>query len=125
FTPDIFPKSPGFTTTDTLLNKFIGTRKILFQNGDVWMKHRMIANLGFQTASSTSSLYNHHPIFHRAMPAKLFGALTLKMYDEFEKEANFVNVRDMFHRVNVILNYHHKFALDAIGKAAFDFEFNV
>ncbi|RUP46055.1 hypothetical protein BC936DRAFT_147408 [Jimgerdemannia flammicorona] len=38
------------------------------------------------------------------MPAKLFGALTLKMYDEFEKEANFVNVRDMFHRMNVILN---------------------
>ncbi|RUS31116.1 hypothetical protein BC938DRAFT_478426, partial [Jimgerdemannia flammicorona] len=70
FTPDIFPKSPEFTTTDMLLNKFIGTRNILFQNGDV---------------------------IHRAMPAKLFGALTLKMYDEFEKEANFVNVRDMFH----------------------------
>ncbi|KAG2187287.1 hypothetical protein INT44_004972 [Umbelopsis vinacea] len=97
---DDFEKSPIFAKQDSLFNKFMGKENIVLLNGSVWKKHRLIAN----------------PAFHRSMPVKLFGRLCEKMMLRFEKEGDgLVNVD--------VANFLQRFTLDAIGLAAFGYDF--
>ncbi|KAG2213089.1 hypothetical protein INT47_011238 [Mucor saturninus] len=95
-------KFPKIQTKDehkeTLNAKFTGGPNIVMLNGPEWKKHRMVAN----------------PAFHRSMPVKMFGKLTQDM----------INVIDSMEETVDISNLLHRWTLEAIGKAGFDFEFN-
>ncbi|OZJ04256.1 hypothetical protein BZG36_02467 [Bifiguratus adelaidae] len=82
---------------DNITVKWFGSGSILNLNGDVWKKHRKIAQ----------------PAFHKSMPVLLFGRLTKLLFNEFERHNNHVNVA----------TYMQRFTLDAIGNAAFDYDF--
>ncbi|KAI8577683.1 hypothetical protein K450DRAFT_282458 [Umbelopsis ramanniana AG] len=101
FRRDDFPKSQGFVQRqEALAAKYIGAGNIVTSNGDVWKKHRMIAN----------------PAFHRSMPVKLFGKLCEKMMVRFEKEGQGLENVD-------VPNLLQRFTLDVIGLAAFGYDF--
>ncbi|KAI7894926.1 cytochrome P-450 cyp509A1 [Mucor mucedo] len=96
---DLFPKIlPKDEHKETLGAKFVGGPNMLVLNGHQWKTQRKIAN----------------PAFHRSMPVKLFGRLTQDMFDVMETMGDTVDVSDLLHR----------WTLDAIGKAGFDFDFN-
>ncbi|KAH8555192.1 cytochrome P450 [Umbelopsis sp. PMI_123] len=85
---------------EALAAKFAGPENIVTLNGDVWKKHRMIAN----------------PAFHRSMPVKLFGTLCEKMMVRFEEEGDGLDSVD-------IPTLMQRFTLDVIGLAAFGYDF--
>ncbi|KAI7893584.1 cytochrome P450 [Mucor mucedo] len=96
---DQFPKlQPKIEHKDTVSSKFLGGPNILMLNGPEWKKHRMVAN----------------PAFHRSLPVKMFGKLTQDMIKVMDKMEGTINISDLLHR----------WTLEAIGKAGFDFEFN-
>ncbi|CAO3681724.1 unnamed protein product [Umbelopsis ramanniana] len=101
FRRDDFPKNQGFVQRqEALAAKFIGADNIVTSNGDVWKKHRMIAN----------------PAFHRSMPVKLFGKLCEKMMVRFEEEGQGLGNVD-------VPKFLQRFTLDVIGLAAFGYDF--
>jgi cytochrome P450 len=78
---------------DTLSGKFTGGPNILFTNGAEWKSQRMVAN----------------PAFRRSMPVKLFGKLTVELFETMETMGDTVNFSDLMER----------WTLEAIGKAGF------
>ncbi|CDS10916.1 hypothetical protein LRAMOSA11402 [Lichtheimia ramosa] len=97
---DIFPKADRSHTHGTLFGRMLGTRHIGSLTGAQWKAHRKIAN----------------PAFHGTMPVKMFGQLGSKLFgvmDELCKEGP-IDIHDLTER----------WTLDALGKAAFDFDFN-
>jgi cytochrome P450 len=75
------------------LEKFIGGPNMVFLNGHEWKSQRKMAN----------------PAFHRSMPVKLFGELTVEMFKVMETMGETIDFSDMMER----------WTLDAIGKAGF------
>lgn len=92
---DLFPKvDVGSKTKKTLYTKFIGGPNILVLNGQHWKDQRKVMN----------------PSFHRSMPVKVFGKLTVDMFKTMERmETDIIEVTDLMTR----------WTLDAIGKAGF------
>ncbi|KAI7871653.1 cytochrome P-450 cyp509A1 [Spinellus fusiger] len=95
---DIFPKiDTSFEKRNTLISRFVFGPNLLFLNGHEWKKQRKITN----------------PAFHRAMPVQLFGSLMKKAFKVIEKNSQRIDFSTMSDCL----------ALDAIGLAAFDFDF--
>ncbi|CAO3650329.1 unnamed protein product [Cunninghamella blakesleeana] len=94
-----YPKSAqNWGMPGTLIHRYMGGDSILSLNGDDWRRHRKIANKAF----------------NQSMPIKLFGELTLDMFDTIETIGSTVNVIDLFQRLTI----------DVIGLASFGFNFN-
>ncbi|CAB5392950.1 unnamed protein product [Rhizophagus irregularis] len=95
---DLYPKAlleESFPTS--LITKYYGTNVVL-SNGDVWKRHRRIANPSF-----------------RNLPVHVFVESTTKLLNVMEKIDNEpIEVKSLMHRL----------ALDVLGKAAFGFDFN-
>ncbi|RIA87169.1 cytochrome P450 [Glomus cerebriforme] len=95
---DVYPKAsleeifPG-----SLLAQYYGTNMV-FSNGDVWKRHRRIANPSF-----------------RNLPAHVFVESAMKLLNIMEKVDNEpIEVNDFMHRLT----------LDVLGKVSFGFDFN-
>ncbi|OAD68378.1 CYP509 protein [Phycomyces blakesleeanus NRRL 1555(-)] len=100
FKSDIFPKADFTSGIDgTILSKFSRGPNLLFTTGAHWKAQRMVAN----------------PAFHRSAPVKLFGELTQKLFRVMDNRAN---------KTVDITRLMEAWALDAIGLAGFDFDFN-
>ncbi|KAI9493687.1 cytochrome P-450 cyp509A1 [Zychaea mexicana] len=83
----------------TLLGRFAFGPNILILNGDKWKAQRMIAN----------------PAFHRSLPVSLFGQLTQELFCTMDTMLDSpIDFHDLMER----------WALDAIGRAGFDFDFH-
>ncbi|KAI9251423.1 cytochrome P450 [Phascolomyces articulosus] len=97
---DIFPKASVSTDREgTLYGKFAVGPNVAFINGSHWKAQRKVMN----------------PAFHRSMPVNLFGKLTLKLFNTIDASIDKpINFPDMTTR----------WTLDAIGLAAFGFNFN-
>ncbi|KAI9476252.1 MAG: cytochrome P450 [Benjaminiella poitrasii] len=96
---DKFPKADvTHGLEETLSAKFISGPNVVFLNGARWKSQRMVAN----------------PAFRRSMPVKLFGQLTLELFDKMEELGDMINISDMMER----------WTLEAIGRAGFGFTFN-
>ncbi|CAB4414956.1 unnamed protein product [Rhizophagus irregularis] len=81
----------------SLLSKFYGTN-VVMSNGDVWRRHRRIANPAFKN-----------------LPKHVFVESTIKLLNVMEKFDNQpIEVKNLMHRLT----------LDVLGKAAFGFDFN-
>ncbi|GES99836.1 cytochrome P450 [Rhizophagus clarus] len=81
----------------SLLTKFYGTNVVL-SNGDVWKRHRRVANPSF-----------------RNLPVHVFVESATKLLNIMEKIDNEpIEVKNLMHRLT----------LDVLGKAAFGFDFN-
>ncbi|CAO0796787.1 unnamed protein product [Mucor circinelloides] len=95
-----FPKATmDLGASGTLIHQFLGGPSMVFLSGADWKRHKKIAN----------------PAFQRSMPVKIFGNLTIKMFETMESyDTNTIDVLDLFERLT----------LDAIGLAGFDFDFN-
>lgn len=78
---------------DTLNGRYLSGRNILMENGQHWKSQRMIAN----------------PAFRRAMPVKLFGKLSVDLFNMIEQNGSQVEVTDLMQRLT----------LDVIGNAGF------
>ncbi|RUS34436.1 cytochrome P450 [Jimgerdemannia flammicorona] len=78
---------------------FFGTN-LVFSNGDVWKRHRRIAN----------------PAFHRAWNTQVFGDLSLDMFEELDKLVEKGKTADVH-------DFVQRLTLDALGKTVFDFNF--
>lgn len=75
------------------MGKYIGLN-IVTANGEHWKSQRKAAN----------------PAFHRSVPIKLFGRLTVDMFNAIEKSnSSMVDISDLMSR----------WTLDAIGNAGF------
>ncbi|KAI9028827.1 cytochrome P450, partial [Phycomyces nitens] len=83
----------------TILSKFSRGPNLVFATGAHWKAQRMVAN----------------PAFHRSAPAKLFGTLTKKLFRVMDGRDN---------KTFDITELMEAWALDAIGLAGFDFDFN-
>jgi cytochrome P450 len=91
---DLFPKADLSTgKEDTLSGKFVAGPNLAITNGAKWKSQRMIAN----------------PAFRRSMPVKLFGNLTIELFEIIESTDGTVNFSDLIER----------WTLEAIGKAGF------
>ncbi|KAJ2960483.1 hypothetical protein NQZ79_g4096 [Umbelopsis isabellina] len=96
FTKETTENSPGYT----LVRKFFGGVNLVFSNGDVWKRHRAIAN----------------PAFHRSWDTKVFGHCADEMSEQMNKDMadhGDVEIHSMFQRLT----------LDALGLAGFGFDF--
>ncbi|CAG8646347.1 23094_t:CDS:10, partial [Rhizophagus irregularis] len=100
---DLYPKAlleESFPTS--LITKYYGTNVVL-SNGDVWKRHRRIANPSF-----------------RNLPVHVFVESTTKLLNVMEKIDNEpIEVKSLMHRAKF-----DRLALDVLGKAAFGFDFN-
>ncbi|RHZ75969.1 hypothetical protein Glove_208g201 [Diversispora epigaea] len=79
---------------------YIGRKNILFENKEEHLRHRRIAN----------------PSFHHIWPTELFGDIIKELFKELDKDFkvnNTINIQDMT----------QSFTLEALGKAAFDYNF--
>ncbi|KAI8146534.1 cytochrome P450 [Fennellomyces sp. T-0311] len=96
---ELFPKSSGSKRTrkGTLSGRAFIASNILYAVGDEWKRHRKIVN----------------PAFHQAMPMKVFASVSQKAIDIINLNAA-TEVHDLSHR----------WALDAMGKTIFDFNFD-
>ncbi|GAA5798151.1 hypothetical protein HPULCUR_003551 [Helicostylum pulchrum] len=98
---DLFPKAKIFVSSGegSLPNKFIvGPNMIFVENAD-WKRHRKLAN----------------PAFQQAMPHKVFGKLTIQMFDiidESLKKNTSLDIGDVLKRLT----------LDALTLAGFGFD---
>ncbi|GET03485.1 cytochrome P450 [Rhizophagus clarus] len=79
-------------------NQYYG-ENLLLSNGDVWKRHRRIANPSF-----------------RNLPVHIFVESVMKLLNVMEKVDN---------EPIEIKNYMHRMTLDVLGRAAFGFDFNV
>ncbi|KAI8339869.1 cytochrome P450 [Chlamydoabsidia padenii] len=77
--------------------RFFGHDNIAVVNGERWKTQRKVMN----------------PAFHRSMPVQMFGRLLQKGFKNIEKQGNEVPILDFFQRLT----------LDALGIAAFGFDF--
>ncbi|KAI8070963.1 cytochrome P-450 cyp509A1 [Gongronella butleri] len=99
----MFPKVDLSFMDHSYFNRFVNgaLSNVLLTNGDTWRRHRAIVN----------------PVFSKALPVNLFGELARDVFtriDEKHQEKTFV------------INFSYLmelFTLDAVGKAAFDFDF--
>ncbi|KAI8333281.1 cytochrome P450 [Choanephora cucurbitarum] len=99
FKLDTFPKTDEFKESkDTLGNKFSVGQNIFIANGHEWKKQRSIANSAF----------------HRSMPIVMFGELVETLFRTMEQMSDTIEVTSLLRR----------YTLDAIGKAAFGFDFH-
>ncbi|CDS03770.1 hypothetical protein LRAMOSA01171 [Lichtheimia ramosa] len=100
FKTDMFPKAQGVLQKDQLLCRVMGDRHIDILNGQEWKTHRKVAN----------------PAFHRSMPINIFGQVTHKLFKVMDDELQHgsIEVHDLMAR----------WTLDALGLAAFGFDFN-
>ncbi|KAI7882941.1 cytochrome P450 [Lichtheimia hyalospora FSU 10163] len=97
---DIFPKTENAIHEGQLIRRVIGDRHIVNLNGQEWKTHRKVAN----------------PAFHRSMPIKIFGGVTQKLFKVMDHQLQ-----------NGPIEFHdlmERWTLDALGLAAFDFDFN-
>ncbi|KAJ8655903.1 hypothetical protein O0I10_008343 [Lichtheimia ornata] len=97
---DIFPKTENAIQDGQLIRRVIGSRHIVNLNGHEWKTHRKVAN----------------PAFHRSMPINIFGRVTEKLFKVMDDESQYGPIE--------IHNYTTRWTLDALGLAAFDFDFN-
>ncbi|KAJ8655901.1 hypothetical protein O0I10_008341 [Lichtheimia ornata] len=97
---DIFPKTENTMQDGQLFRRVIGPRHIFNLSGNEWKTHRKVAN----------------PAFHRSMPINIFGRVTEKLFKVMDDESQYGPIE--------IHNYTIRWALDALGLAAFDFDFN-
>ncbi|KAF7729532.1 cytochrome P450-dit2 [Apophysomyces ossiformis] len=96
---DAFPKVDVVSGREgTLGVRFVRGPNLFFLNGARWKKQRKITN----------------PAFRRSMPVHAFGVLAQKLIKEMDRTDLVVNIVDLM----------ALFALDSLGKAGFDFEFN-
>ncbi|KAI7882939.1 cytochrome P450 [Lichtheimia hyalospora FSU 10163] len=82
------------------MRRVVGPRHIASLNGHEWKEHRKVAN----------------PAFHRSMPIKIFGGVTHKLFKVMDDQLQ-----------NGTIDFHdmmERWTLDALGLAAFDFDFN-
>ncbi|KAI9251375.1 cytochrome P450 [Phascolomyces articulosus] len=98
---ELFPKSTKTKAKrHTMLGKFLMGPNVLFlTDGPHWRAQRSVLN----------------PAFHRSMPIQLFGELTQRLFGELDKVAD----DSPFDIVDIM----HRWTLDAIGIAGFDFDF--
>ncbi|KAI7895101.1 cytochrome P450 [Mucor mucedo] len=95
-----FPKSHAFfdkLETNSLPIQFLGKDNVAVSNGDTWKSQRKIMN----------------PAFHRSMPVKTFGGVMPDLFAAIDEESD---------NVSIALKMRH-FTLDALGLAAFGFNF--
>lgn len=123
---DMFLKDTTETAPKyTLARKFFGGINLVFSNGDVWKRHRAVAN----------------PAFHRSWDTKLFGHCANEMSDQVQKDMQTegsVEIHSMFQRwvnmssgktgllwlqPNIFFSLLQRLTLDALGLAAFGFDF--
>ncbi|KAI8380763.1 cytochrome P450 [Blakeslea trispora] len=99
FKIDAFPKADIFEQNEnTLGNKFSVGQNIFIANGHNWKAQRSIAN----------------PAFNRSMPVTMFGELSKTLFRSMEGMGDTIEVTSLLRR----------YTLDAIGRAAFGFDFN-
>ncbi|RIA94749.1 cytochrome P450 [Glomus cerebriforme] len=95
---DLYPKSLlGESFPGNLVTQYYGDN-VVFSNGDVWKRHRRIANPSF-----------------RNIPVHVFVESAIKLLNVMEKVDNEpIEIRNLMHGLT----------LDVLGKAAFGFDFN-
>ncbi|RUP51839.1 cytochrome P450 [Jimgerdemannia flammicorona] len=98
--PDAFPKLIMADRDPTSLTALFFGTNLVFSNGDVWKRHRRIAN----------------PAFHRAWNTQVFGDLSLDMFEELDKLVEKGKTADVH-------DFVQRLTLDALGKTVFDFNF--
>ncbi|KAI9306823.1 cytochrome P450, partial [Cunninghamella echinulata] len=85
----------------TLIHRYIGGDSILTLNGSDWKRHRKIANKAF----------------NQSMPIKLFGELTLQMFDTIDNLGSTVEVADLFQRLTIdVIGFHFNSLVDRDNK---------
>ncbi|OZJ06196.1 hypothetical protein BZG36_00973 [Bifiguratus adelaidae] len=99
---DLFPKSiPAQVRPYSLFNRFMGGVNLVFSNGDVWRRHRKVAN----------------PAFHKSWDTKVFALMADRFCAKVESTPDYrtagVEVDDLFKRLT----------LDALGLAVFGYDF--
>ncbi|KAI7882942.1 cytochrome P450 [Lichtheimia hyalospora FSU 10163] len=100
FKIDIFPKTQNTVPKDHLIDRVMGSRHVAVLNGQDWKTHRKVVN----------------PAFHRSMPINIFGRVAHKLFQVMDDQLQNgpIEIHDMMVR----------WTLDALGLAAFDFDFN-
>ncbi|RHZ56826.1 hypothetical protein Glove_396g54 [Diversispora epigaea] len=82
--------------------KFIGYNNILFEIKEAHLRHRRVSN----------------PAFTHSWPPELFGNLAIELFEVMDKTAEKSHTLDVFH-------FTKGFTLDALGLAAFGYNFGV
>jgi cytochrome P450 len=91
---EFYPKAIVFKPKEgTFIYKFLGGPNILLLNGEKWKAHRQVAN----------------PAFSRSLPVKLFGKVTLSLFEKMDK---------LDHEPIDWSNLTRAWALDTLGMAS-------